>query len=341
MSHMIEIEFADGERASYEAPEAKTILLGASACGVRLAYDCKQGQCQACRLELVQGSVRYADRARLTLTAAQEADGYVLPCQGFADSSLHLRAPYARASLLPVKQKAVEVVSVEDAGPGAISVLCRFGQHSKFEHLPGQYVRLGAGTPGEERSYSMTTCTADWPNVGFLVRRIPGGSVSGRLSQLQPGEKLTVKGPHGTFYLRDGERPLLWVAGGTGLAPFLSMLSSLKHAGRTDRDITLCFGVTAAADLCWPSGTKELLQAFPRLKLLMAMARPIPGWTGITGTAVDALATVDMTTLAQSGAQAYLCGPPLMVAAARDSLGASGFTAANIFNEEFQPSLQA
>lgn len=341
MTHHIEIEFADGERASYDGVKDRTILASAAATGVRLAYDCKQGQCQACRLELRHGQVRYPHRDKLTLTSAQEAEGFVLPCQGFADSDVQLRAPYTRASLLPVKQKTVEVVSVQPAGPGAIAVQCRLGQHSKFEHLPGQYVRLDLPGSAQERSYSMTTCTADWPLMNFLVRRIPGGAMSTRLAQLQPGDKLTVRGPYGSFYLRDGDRPLLWVAGGTGLAPFLSMLSALRQAERTDRDIVLCFGVNSAEDMCWPDATRELLQGFSRLKLLMAMGHPPAGWTGVQGTAVDALAAADLAPLAAAGAQAYLCGPPPMVAAARSRLADAGFVPDSIFNEEFMPSQQA
>jgi ferredoxin-NADP reductase/ferredoxin len=341
MQRKIEIVFADGERTTTEVREGQTILQCTAAAGVRLAYDCKQGQCQTCRLQLRRGRVRYANRDRLTLTAAQEAEGAVLPCQGLVDEDVQLVAPYTRASLLPVKQKTVEVVAVHEAGEGALVVACRLGAHSKFEHLAGQYVRLGFPGEGEERSYSMTTSAADWPRMEFLVRRIPGGAMSTRLVSLHPGAKLTVRGPHGSFYLRGGDAPLVWVAGGTGLAPFLSMLSALRSEGRTGREIVLCLGANTAADLAWPPGTKELLQAFPRLDLRMAMMRPPANWTGVTGTAVDALAAVNLEAMASAGAQAYLCGPPLMVEAARALLAASGFDAGRVFNEDFLPSLQA
>ncbi|MCZ4312223.1 2Fe-2S iron-sulfur cluster binding domain-containing protein [Comamonadaceae bacterium G21597-S1] len=341
MNHQIQIEFSDGERTLIDAREGQTILQSATTAGVRLAYDCKQGQCQTCKLQLRLGSVHYANREKLTLTAGQEAEGAVLPCQGMADGHLQLVAPYTRASLLPVKQKTVEVVSVQEAGPCAITVTCRLGAHSKFEHLAGQYVRVGVAGSSEERSYSMTTSTADWPEMAFLVRLIPGGTMSSRLAQLEPGSKLTVRGPYGSFYLRDGDAPLIWVAGGTGLAPFLAMLSALRHAGRINREIILCFGANAATDLCWPAGMKELLQEFPRLSLRMSLTQPPEGWTGVTGTVVDALALEDLAGLASLGARAYLCGPPSMVAAARILLAERGFVPGDVFNEDFLPSLQS
>jgi len=340
MSPKVEIEFADGERASCDAIDGKSILHCASSAGMRLAYDCKQGQCQTCRLQLRSGRVSYTMRDKLTLTAQQEAEGMVLPCQGVAECDVSLFAPYTRASLLPVKQKNVDVVAVRDAGPGAVEIVCRFGQHSRFEHLAGQYVRLSLPSVTGERSYSMVTCAGDWPNLCFLVRLIPGGLMSSRLACLEPGTKLTLRGPLGSFYLRETHAPMIWVAGGTGLAPFLSMLSALRRAGRTDSAIDLCFGVNSSDDMCWPLQFDEWLAAFPRLKLRMAMVRPPDGWTGTTGSAVDALAELDLAKCARAGSVTYLCGPPPMIAKARQLLADNGFPAGRVFNEAFQPSLQ-
>ncbi|MDF6710468.1 FAD-binding oxidoreductase, partial [Escherichia coli] len=95
--------------------------------------------------------------------------------------------------------------------------------------LPGQYVNIGVPGSGQRRSYSFSSAPGE-TKISFLIKKIPGGVMSTWLEAAKPGDKLDLQGPLGSFYLRDVQRPLLFLAGGTGLAPFLSMLEVLARS---------------------------------------------------------------------------------------------------------------
>jgi benzoate/toluate 1,2-dioxygenase reductase subunit len=149
----------------------------------------------------------------------------------------------------------------------------------------------------------------------------------------KPGDELSLTGPLGTFYLRDVTRPLLMLAGGTGLAPFLAMLEELQRKGAT-QPIHMIYGVTSDADLVETSK-------------LDAFASTIPSFTYVTVVA-DAASPHERkgyvthhlpdSALHCGNVDIYLCGPPPMVDAVRGHLSAQGITPANFYFEKFNPS---
>jgi benzoate/toluate 1,2-dioxygenase reductase subunit len=148
-----------------------------------------------------------------------------------------------------------------------------------------------------------------------------------------PGVALSLTGPVGGFYLRDVRRPVLMLAGGTGLAPFLSMLERLGETG-TAQPVHLVYGVTHDADLV-------------QLDRLQAIAARLPGFTFETCVA-DAASThprkgyvtehLDPSHLNAGDVDVYLCGPPAMVEAVRGYFAAQNITPASFQFEKFSPS---
>ena len=148
-----------------------------------------------------------------------------------------------------------------------------------------------------------------------------------------PGTPVAVAGPAGSFYLRDIKRPVLFLAGGTGLAPFLSMLEKIAVTG-SEQPIHLIYGVTNDADLV----------AVDRLK---AFAARIPGFTFACCVAAEAsahtrkgyvTAHIEPAHLNGGDVDIYLCGPPPMVEAVRGWLARQGITPASFHFEKFAPS---
>src|SRR4029077_3125055 len=114
--------------------------------------------------------------------------------------------------------------------------------------LPGQYVNLQVPGSKETRSYSFSSAP-NQSELSFLIRDVPDGMMSTYMrSKAQPDDFMMVSGPYGSFYLRPTIRPILMLAGGTGLAPFLSMLLWLRD-NPTDQPITLAYGVNTNDDL--------------------------------------------------------------------------------------------
>jgi NAD(P)H-flavin reductase len=202
-----------------------------------------------------------------------------------------------------------------------------------FPFYAGQYANLTVPGTTQRRAYSMANPPEPSAPLEFLVRLLDGGAMSDFLrAGPAPGTVIELKGPHGTFYLRESTAPLLMVAGGTGLAPILSMLEQLARRG-TQRRITLCFGVTRRGDLFGLDRLARLADALPGLERRVAMVEPDETWSGVRGAATDLLQPAD----AAAAPDAYLCGPPAMVAAGRSWLAAQGLAPDRVFAEEFVP----
>jgi benzoate/toluate 1,2-dioxygenase reductase subunit len=226
-----------------------------------------------------------------------------------------------------------EIQSVRPLSPSSIGFSLKLKEPDGMRYLPGQYVNVSVpGTP-ETRSYSFSSMPRDGV-VQFLVRNIPGGLMSSYLSErAKAGDIVTIAGPMGSFYLREVTRPLLFLAGGTGLAPFLAMLEELERTTPT-QPIHMVYGVTNDADLV-EVGTLE------------AYAARIPGFTFTTVVAAADSAhpqkgyvTHHLPDAALNGGDVdvYLCGPPPMVDAVRAYLKDKHIVPTCFHYEKFSPS---
>jgi benzoate/toluate 1,2-dioxygenase reductase subunit len=199
--------------------------------------------------------------------------------------------------------------------------------------LPGQYVNLLVPGADQQRSYSFSSSSGA-ETLSFLARNIPPGVMSTYLREKAvPGTPVEFIGPAGSFYLREIKRPLLLLAGGTGLAPFLSMLGKIAETGSA-YPIHLGSGVSHDVDLVGV----ERLEEF---------GTKIPGFTFFTCVAAEesahprkgyVTAHVEASHLNGSDVDLYLCGPPPMVDAVRAWLGEQSVTQANFYYEKFAPS---
>lgn len=199
--------------------------------------------------------------------------------------------------------------------------------------LPGQYVNVLVPGTDQRRSYSFSSPPGT-EAVSFLVRDIAPGVMSTFLRErAEPGMVMEFIGPSGSFYLRDIKRPLLFLAGGTGLAPFLSMLGRIAESGSV-HPIHLIYGVTNDADLV----AVERLEEF---------AARISGFTFATCVAAEDSAHprkgyvtrhIEPAHLNDGEVDIYLCGPPAMVDAVGAWLSQKDLAPANFYYEKFSPS---
>lgn len=330
----VTLYFADGESVEFEARRDQPVLQAAYEAGFNLAKDCEVGDCQTCRAQLRSGAVEIDPLAYVTLEDEEVEAGAVLTCVSMAESDLEIELPYLRASLIPAKSFEMELLEVDKVAQDTFRLRASVGG-SRFAFHPGQYVNVTVPGTGQQRSYSMASAPARPGELEFFIRALPDGVMSNYLRDgVAPGQALGVSGPHGIFYLRGGEGPLVMVAGGTGLAPMVSMLREMIARGETARPVTLCFGVNVEADLFYLDELAEIGEAFARFDLRVAVARPQNGWDGPTGFVTELLRRSDVT----SDSQAYLCGPPAMLSAARGWFADNGLRPDRIYAEEFVPS---
>jgi benzoate/toluate 1,2-dioxygenase reductase subunit len=332
MTHSIALNFEDGVTRFVEARAGETVADAAYRLGINIPLDCRDGACGTCKCRVESGRYDGGHYIEDALTEEEAASGLALACQMRAESDLVLAIPASSAACKTRPQSfATRLLDVERLSETSIAFTLE--RPAGLAFLPGQYVNLRVPGTEARRSYSFSSAPGA-TELSFLVRDIPAGLMSGWLRDAAaPGTPMEFTGPAGSFYLREVTRPLLFLAGGTGLAPFLSMLGRLAALG-TSQPVHLVYGVTNDADLV---GIAEL----------EGFAARIPGFTFATVVAAEGsahprrgyvTAHVEPGHLHGGDVDIYLCGPPPMVDAVRGWLAAEGVTPASFHYEKFSPS---
>jgi len=313
-----------------EVDEDETILNAAFRQGLMLMHGCKEGQCSACKSFLLDGDVDLDRYSTFALPDFEEAEGWTLLCRAHAYSDLEIELINYDEEILrsatPIKTVATTVEAVDELTSDIR--LLRLRPAEPLDYKPGQYVDITIpGHPGEHRSFSMASTEPDV--LEFMIKLYPGGHFSGLLADgsITPGVELEITGPYGVFTLRQSSpRRLLFIGGGAGMAPILSLLRSLSQAG-TEREATYYYGARSAADLFH----LDQLAALPA-SFVPALSEDADGWAGETGMITDVVERLEPD-LAE--VDAYVCGPPPMVEAAIALLEAKGVPESHIYFDKF------
>lgn len=306
----ISLTFSDGETMHFAALAGESVLVSAEKAGNLLASECRQGTCRTCG-------------------ASDEGGKEVLLCQTLAAAGFRATLPYRRADVTPPTLRRAKINSFARVSASVWEV--RYRLQFPLAFLPGQYVE--ATFPGIDgpRRFSMAN-PPDAKEQAFHMRDIAGGAMAGYLgTRAKPDDAFTVRGPFGVFYLRATPRPKLFVAGGTGLAPILSMLATLDASNSPP--LALVAGFSFSQDAYAIDKVDGLAARLP-LEVILTADGIAHDWHWQTGNAVSAIDNIQSIPLT-GDVEAYLCGPPAMVQAARDALLANGLHAERIFNEEF------
>jgi benzoate/toluate 1,2-dioxygenase reductase subunit len=333
MSYAIALNFEDGFTRFIESRPGETVADASYRVGINIPLDCRDGACGTCKCRVQSGDYDSGEYIEDALTEAEAAEGLALACQMrpkanlvvdiFASSEVcKTKGQTFQARLHSVERLSATTIgfSLEGAGP--------------LSFLPGQYVNVLVPGTSERRSYSFSSPPGT-ELQSFLVRDIQPGLMSTFLREkAAPGMPIEFIGPSGSFYLREIRRPLLFLAGGTGLAPFLSMLGKIAETGTGGHPLRMVYGVTNDVDLVG-------------IKQLQAFAAYIPDFTFTTCVATEGsahprkgyvMAQIEPDDLNGGEVDVYLCGPPPMVDAVRAWLSAQGVNPANFYYEKFSPS---
>ena len=315
-----------------EVDEDETILNAAFRQGLMLMHGCKEGQCSACKSFLLDGEVDLDRYSTFALPDFEEAEGWTLLCRAHPYSDLEIELINYDEEILhggsPPRTVKTRVEAVEPLTSDIRRLHVTVLDDEPFEFKPGQYVDIRI--PGDEehhRSFSMANTNAG--ELEFMIKLYPGGRFSGLLADdaVKPGDELNVTGPYGVFTLRaSSPRRLLFIGGGAGMAPILSLLRSLAATG-SEREATYYYGARTEADLFHLSELGALPGTF-----VPALSEHSNGWNGETGLITD---VVDRLEGDISDVDAYVCGPPPMVEAAIALLERRGVPEAHIYFDKF------
>lgn len=291
-----------------EVAAGANLLEALRAAQVPMSYSCMAGRCGTCRCRITQGEVLDAGRAQRGPLEA--GDDHVLACQTFVTEPCTVEIPEPDEVVVhPARIVKAGVVAIEALTHDIRRLVLKPAKPIEFS--PGQYAQLQF-TPEHIRPYSMAGLAGD-AEMEFHVRVVPGGRVSGYVAQsLRPGDAVRVSGPLGSAYLRrQHDGPMLCVAGGTGLAPVLSILRGAVAQGMRN-PVHLYVGARSPRDVYGLDELLALQRRHPAMTLHIVAASGGDPREQRCGLVTEAIAQ-DFARL--TGWRAYLCGSPPMVEA--------------------------
>lgn len=332
----------DGREQGFDVRRNDMLLKAAVAQGIDYPHNCRVGVCGQCKTRLVGGRVSpMVDLALSPLTNEQIEAGFVLACQAKVRTDLVIDVKLGSGTQLPVRCVAARVTRWQRL-PGEVIDL-RLALDEPVAFNAGQYCTIAESGSFTRRSFSYCDAPpADGSGareVGFLIKRLPGGRFSEWLfAEDRSGTKFWVEGPFGVMGVDDCDRDGLCVAGGTGLAPILSIVADRLRRSKTAR-FTIVFGVRTAADVFASDRLETLLkEGGERVRLVTILSHEPAGsaWTGPRGLVTAALDDALGVDYAQTAA--FICGNLGMVEAVERRLIGLGVQADRIHADKFVPS---
>jgi benzoate/toluate 1,2-dioxygenase reductase subunit len=333
MSHTIALQFEDGVTRFISCNPNEKLSDAAYRQKVNIPLDCRDGACGTCRGLCESGSYDMPPDSYIedALEAKDAAAGHVLACQMRPTSDCVVRIPATSAACKTgVGDFPGKVAAVEQLSPSTIRFSVTLDSPDELDFLPGQYVNVTVPGTDQTRSYSFSSAPGA-ARASFVVRNVPNGLMSSWLTgAAQPGHPISFSGPYGSFYLRALQRPVLMLAGGTGIAPFLAMLDTLAAKGFT-HPVRLVYAVTNDHDLVALDQLDRIAQAHPQFEYVTTVAlessvHPRKGY---------ATAHVEPGWMNDGDVDVYLCGPVPMVEAVRAWLDSTGVKPNSFHFEKF------
>lgn len=340
MSYLITLSTLDDQYIRFDCNSDQSVQDAAEAAGYYPPAICKMGGCGSCVATCDSGDYELKSFSAGILPENVEETGETLLCRTYPKSDLVIHVPYNAErieSRKPVAREA-EIVKVEKIAERTMSLVLQLAADEEkglaFEFEPGQFVELEVPELNLKRAYSIAN-TPNWEGrLEFLIRLQANGQFSNYLqTQAEAGQLLKVHGPAGTFTVQEQSlSPRCFIAGGTGLAPFLSMLRRMAEWGE-HHPVQLFLGVNNEQEIFYQQELEDLQQRLPQLHVNICVWQSSEEWIDFRGTPADALAfylkQVDVLP------DIYLCGPPPLVEAATKTALQNGISPEKIHCERF------
>ena len=329
-----------GHALSCEPDE--TVLQAAMRADLMIPYGCRNGACGTCKGRVLEGVVDYGPHQAGTLTAEDKRDGLALFCCARPKTDLVIEVrEVRRAGDIQIKRLPSRIESIAKPAPDVAIVRLKLPASERLQYLAGQYIDFLL-KDGHRRSFSLATPPHADDLLELHIRHVPGGLFTDQLFTSYKGrEILRMEGPLGAFYLREeSDKPIIFVAGGTGFAPIKAIIEHMLHHG-IPREIVLYWGARAKRDLYLPDLPGQWQTANANFTFIPVLSEPAAddAWPGRTGFVHRAVLD-DFRDL--SGYQVYACGAPAMIdAAKRDFCGLRRLPPEEFFADSFTYAAEA
>jgi CDP-4-dehydro-6-deoxyglucose reductase len=343
MSYRITINPSDHV---FNAKTGETVLQAALREGFPLPYGCRNGACGTCKGKIIQGKVDFGRHNEDMLTEAEKEAGIALFCCALPLSELVIECREIGAIKdIKVRKMPCRVQKMERVASDVMIISLKLPTNERLQFLAGQYINI-LMKDGKKRSFSLANAPHDDELLQLHVRNYLGGMFAEHtFSSMKEKDILRFEGPLGTFFLRENSnKPIIFIASGTGFAPVKSILEHAFHVAETrgnDRHMVLYWGVRIKADLYLANLAGSWQQEHDNFSFIPVLSETLPtdAWQGRTGL-VHQSVLQDFDSL--SGYQVYACGSPVMVGAARkDFINLRNLPEDEFFSDAFTASLSS
>jgi len=321
-----------GHNFPIEAHE--TILEAALRHGFNLPYSCRDGVCGTCKGKIVTGQVDYGKYQEGTLSDAEKAAGMALFCCAKPLSNLTIECREVSAVKdIPVRTMPCRVQKMERPAPDVMVLSLKLPANERLQFLAGQYIDILLKDE-KPRSFSLANAPHNDEFLELHIRNIIGGTFTRHVFEvMKERDILRFKGPLGTFFLReDSDKPIIFVASGTGFAPIKAIIEHALHIG-VKRPMHFYWGARKLADLYMLDQARQWERN--GIKFTPVLSEPLPEdrWQGRTGFVHQAVLD-DYSDLSQY--EVYTCGAPIVVEAAhRDFTALRGLPNEAFYSDAF------
>jgi Na+-transporting NADH:ubiquinone oxidoreductase subunit F len=300
-----------------------------SACGGR-------GTCGVCKVKVLDGGGPVLATETPFLTKEEQAENVRLSCQVKIRNDMAIEIP---DELFNVKEYDTVCTEISELTYDMRRFRFELKDPPNVKFVAGQYVQLLCprykGSSEEVyRAYSIASDPAADNYIDLIIRRVPNGiCTTWCFDFLKEGDPVKMNGPYGDFRLSDSDAPMVFVAGGSGMAPFVSILSRMRNVN-SKRKVKYFFGGNTVKDLCMADEMKAFEEALEGFEFIPVVGNPEEGdnWDGETGLVTEA---VQRNYDDLSGHEGYLCGSPGMIDAAIKVFVSMGMPQEKVYYDKF------
>lgn len=327
---------------SFDSDQGEHLLESALKANIHLEHSCKTGDCGTCSATLIDGHVESSGQKI-------EPGNEFLTCKSVALSHVTIEADYVpeladiQTKTLPIKVKRYRQVADD-----IIELVFRMSPKVQFKYLAGQYVNLIFN--GIARAYSIANAQNQQHELHLHLRLLDQGAMSDLLREPVPENALMrVYGPLGTFFVRQNDRPILFLAGGTGYAPIQAMIQQLL-IDQDQRPIYFYWGMADPSSF-YSEQPQTWADQYSHIQFVPVVSGPVnqeastglnesklskSKWQGRQGFVHQAVLD-DFSDL--SGFDVYACGSPALIDAAKTTFITQGLDAKAFYADAFLPSI--
>lgn len=315
-----------------QVEQGQTILQTALDAGYTVPHGCRQGICGACKAKKLQGQIRYHQTPQ-ALTAAQQQQGYILCClaKPISNCTLHWD-PILAPGEFRLKTMNCNIQHIQVLPANLYQITLEIPSYESVEFHAGQYLSIILAD-GSERYFSIASSPLQLPLLQLHIQHIEGNPWTQQvIDAIQHSKRLKVALPYGKAYLQSNQRPILCIAGGTGMAPTHAILQTL-HQQQDSRSITVIWGANSLENLYLHNELTTLAQQWPNFHYKPVLENATSDWTHTSGNVLSALQSCGLTTEQLQQMDIFIAGSENMVQAVYQHLQNLGLLREHIYSD--------